>query len=159
MPQRTPSAYRTATLPAASYEAERFTMDLYEGWTDKTVYVIEGPREHDMQHNITVNVDPDAGAVALIDYADVQIEAQQNTLRGCRLLMKGFTRLDSDQAAYRAIFVWYPTDEVRIYQDQLFVVHEGVGYKLTANFTKKTRKTLGPRIERAMRSFEPIENG
>ena len=123
---------------------------------DKTVFVLEGPHEHELQHTLTINVDRTADAIALIDYADMQIETQQETLRGCRLLKKGLTRLDNEMPAYRAIFVWYPTDERRIYQDQLFVLHDGIGYKLTAHFTKKTRKTIGPRIERAMRSFEPL---
>lgn len=146
---------RQTTYHGSTFRADAFTMDLREGWQSKTVYVLEGPREHDLQHNITINVDPDAGDIALIDYADMQIQMQLETLKGCRLLMKRYTRLDNEMPAYRTILVWYPTDERRIYQDQLFVLHEEVGYKLTAHFTKKTRKTLGPRVERAMRSFEP----
>ena len=130
-------------------------MELQEGWQNETVYVLEGPVEDDLQHTLQINVDPDAGDIAVIDYADVQIEAQKNTLRGCRLLVKRFTHLDNDMRAYRAIFVWYPTEERRVYQDQFFVVHEEIGYRLSANFTKKTRKTLGPKVERALRSFEP----
>lgn len=141
--------------PAASFCADTFTLNLWDDWENETVYVLEGPVEDDLQHNITINVDTRAGGVALIDYADMQVQVQQETLKGCRLLMKGFTRLDNEMPAYRAIFVWYPTEGVRIYQDQVFVLHEEVGYKLTANFTKKTRKTIGPRVERIMLSFEP----
>ena len=130
-------------------------MDLQEGWQNETVYVLEGPVEDDLQHTLQISVDPDAGDIAVIDYADVQIEAQKNTLRGCRLLMKRYTYLDGERRAYRAIFVWYPTEDRRIYQDQFFVVHEEIGYRLSANFTKKTRKTLGPKVERALRGFEP----
>lgn len=141
--------------PSSMFLADDFTIGLQNGWQSKTVYVLEGPLEHHFRHTITINVDPEAGNIALIDYADMQIEVQLNALKGCRLLMKGYTRLDSDVPAYRAIFVWYPTDDRRIYQDQFVTLHKKVGYTLTAHFTKKTRKTIGPRIERAMRSFEP----
>ena len=155
-----PSSFHAAPGPglARTYRADGFTLDVHPDWTDKTVFVLEGPNEHGLQHNLTINVDRKADAIGLIDYADVHIENQLETLRGCRLLKKGLTRLDNEMPAYRAIFVWYPTDERRIYQDQLFVLHDGVGYKLIAHFTKKTRKTIGPSVERAMRSFEPMEN-
>lgn len=137
------------------YRADAFALDLRPGWEDRTVYVLEGPFEHEFQHSLTINVDRQAGDVMLLDYADMQIENQLETLHGCRLLKQGHTQLDNGLTAYRAVFVWYPTEERRLYQDQLFVVHRGVGYRLTASFTKKTRKTLGPRVERAMHSFEP----
>lgn len=149
---------RGAPRRAASgslFHADGFALRLQDGWDNETVYVLEGPVEDDLQHTIQVNVDPDAGDVAVIDYADMQIEGQKNTLKGCRLLMKRFTQLDNEMRAYRAIFVWYPTEDRRLYQDQFYVVHGGVGYRLTASFTKKTRKTLGPRVERAFRSFDP----
>jgi hypothetical protein len=144
-----------AVLPR-TFHADTFTLGLRDGWEDESVYVLEGPREHDLQHNITVNVDPDAPDVPLLDYADLQIQMQQETLKGCRLLMKRHTQLDDGVPAYRAIFVWSPTEDRRLYQDLLIVLHEEVGYRLTASFTKKTRKTLGPSVERAMRTFEPL---
>jgi len=137
------------------FYADDFALRLQDGWQNETVYVLEGPMEDDLQHTIQIDVDPDAGNIAVIDYADMQIKGQKNTVKGCRLLMKRFTKLDNEMRAYRAILVWYPTEERRVYQDQFFVVHDGVGYRLTANFTKKTRKTLGPKVERAFRSFDP----
>lgn len=149
---------RVAPRRAASgtlFHADDFAMRLQDGWQNETVYVLEGPVEDELQHTIQVNVDPDAGDIAVIDYADMQIKGQKESLRGCRLLVKRYTHLDNDMRAYRAIFVWYPTEDRRVYQDQFYVVHEGGGYRLTANFTKKTRKTLGPKVERALRNFEP----
>ena len=57
--------------------------------------------------------------------------------------------------AHRVIYVWCPMEGMRVYQEQLYVLHDGIGYKLTATFTKKTRKTLGSRVERMMLSFNP----
>lgn len=137
------------------FHADDFALRLQDGWQNETVYVLEGPVEDDLQHTIQINVDPNAGGIAVIDYADMQIEGQKSTLRGCRLLMKRFTQLDNEMRAYRAIFDWYPTEERRVYQDHFYVVYDDIGYRLTANFTKKTRKTLGPKVERAFRSFDP----
>ena len=50
-------------------------------------------------------------------------------------------------------------DEIRIYQQQIFVLVEKTAYKMTASYTKKTRKTLGPAIERMMLSLSfPINS-
>ena len=57
--------------------------------------------------------------------------------------------------AYEAIFSWFPTNDIKIYQHQIFVLVEKTAYKLTASFTKKTRQTLGPQVLRMMLSFEP----
>ena len=80
----------------------------------------------------------------------------ENELKGCRLLKQGKTQLANGLPAYEAIFSWYPTDDLRVYQHQIFVLHEKRGYKLTATFTKKTRKTIGPLVERMMLSFNPV---
>ena len=72
------------------------------------------------------------------------------------LLKKGNKTLTNGMPAYEAIFRWYPSEDLRIYQHQIFVLHKNNGYKLTTSFTKKTRKILGPQVERIMLSFNPI---
>lgn len=69
------------------------------------------------------------------------------------LLKRGETRLTNGTDAYEAVFSWYPTDQVRIYQHQIFVLVEKIAYKMTASFTKKTRQTIGPAVERMMLSL------
>jgi hypothetical protein len=63
--------------------------------------------------------------------------------------------LDNGTEAYEAIFKWYPVNEFRIYQHQVYILIDKTAYKLTASFTKKTRQTLGPQVERMMLSFNP----
>jgi hypothetical protein len=70
-------------------------------------------------------------------------------------LLKEPIEMDDGREAYRAIFVWWPVEDVRIYQEQLYVLDGSTGFTITASFSKKTRKTLGPEIERAMLSFSP----
>lgn len=141
-----------------SYNAHAFTLALPEGWQDKTVFTLTGPVEHGVQHNVLINVEPGTPFATAWDFAEHHISALQNELKGCRLLKSGKKTLANGLAAHEAIFSWYPTNALRVYQQQIYVVHEKIAFKLTATFTKKTRKTLGPKVERMMLSFIPEKN-
>lgn len=141
--------------PATFYLANSFTLGLAEDWQDRTLHIIAGPVTDDMQHSILVDVEPEVGADDLTGYADWQVKALEEDLKGCRLLLQEPIQLANGLPAYRAIFCWYPAENMRIYQEQIYVLHENTGYKLTASFTKKTRKTIGPQVERMMLSFTP----
>lgn len=146
-----------APKPEIPYQANSFTLNLYEGWQDKTVFTITGPVTDGVQHNITIMVDHDVQVDNLKDFADWNVATLENELKGCRLLKQGEITLANGIPAYKAIFSWYPTEELRIYQEQIYVLVDKTGYKLTSSFTKKTRKTLGPQVERMMLSFNPIK--
>ncbi|MFW5955736.1 MAG: DcrB-related protein [Rhodothermales bacterium] len=96
-------------------------MELYEGWRDKTVYVIAGPATDGIQHNITVVAEPDQVAETVLEFAELYIGALEDQLQGCRLLLKDELQLASGSPACRSIFVWYPTDSLQLYQQQLYV--------------------------------------
>jgi len=127
-------------------------------WIDKTVFTLMGPVTDGMQHNITVNVQDDLPADDIEEYAEWQIRTLEDELKACKILLKEPTQLNNGLKAYRAVFTWWPVDEVRLFQEQIYILHEGTGYTLTASFTKKTRKILGPEIERVMLSFEPRQS-
>jgi hypothetical protein len=114
-----------------------------------------GPVEDGIQHNLIIIVEEDVPFDSLLEYADWQIVALEAELKGCRLLKREEISLANGIPAYRAIFRWYPTDELRVYQEQIFVLVGETGYKLTTTFTKKTRKTLGPQVERILLNFQP----
>ena len=128
---------------------------MLEDWQDKTIYTLAGPVTDGIQHNVIINVDPDLPFENLIDYAEWQIKTLEEELKGCTLLKKDETKLTNGMDAYEAIFSWFPTDDIKIYQHQIFVLVEKTAYKLTASFTKKTRQTLGPQVLRMMLSFDP----
>ena len=142
--------------PDRPYRGNLFSMRLYEDWQDKTIYTISGPVTDGLQHNIIINLNPDVETDSLRDYADWNIASLTGELKGCRLLLQAPITLANGLPAYKAIFCWYPTEELRIYQEQIYVLVGTAGYNLTASFTKKTRKTLGPQVERMMLSFSPI---
>jgi hypothetical protein len=142
-------------LPHEKYKANDFSISLYEDWQDKTIYTIAGPVTDGIQHSIIINLNPDVETESLRDYADWNIATLTSELKGCRLLLQAPITLANGLPAYKAIFCWYPTDELRIYQEQIYVLVGTTGYNLTASFTKKSRKTLGPQVERMMLSFTP----
>ncbi|HEX7070061.1 MAG TPA: DcrB-related protein [Rhodothermales bacterium] len=149
------SSTRMPDPPTLPYRAHRFGIHLYEGWQDKTIFFLTGPVADGVQHNVVVILDDVPKDTRLIDFADTQVRAIEESLHGLRVLSKGMISLANGLPAYRVIYRWYPKEGQRFYQEQIYVVHEAVAYKLTATFTRKTRKTLGPQVERIMLSFEP----
>jgi len=135
------------------FQGNGFTLNQLEDWEDKTLYTLTGPVTDGIQHNVIITIDKEPVADNVLDYADFQITTLEKELKSCMLLKRGETKLANGTDAYEAIFSWYPTDELRIYQHQIFVLIEKVAYKMTASFTKKTRKTIGPAVERMMLSF------
>lgn len=141
----------------SEFTADRFKMNLYKDWKDKTIYTIEGPVTDGIRHNIIITIDNDAKYDSVIDYAEWQIRILEDNLKGCILLKKGTTYLHNGSPAYEAVFKWLPTDQLRLYQHQIFILIDGIGYQLTSSFTKKSRKMIGPQVLRMMLSFTPLK--
>lgn len=137
------------------YRGDRFTVDLPEGWKDTTIHTLEGPVEDGIQHNILITAERDLPFDSALQYAESQLASLETELKSYRLLEKGEVTLQSGLPAYRIIFSWQPTESVVIYQHQLYVLVDRAGYKLTATFSKKTHKTLGPAAQRILMSFRP----
>ena len=137
------------------YHADTFQFPLPgDAWTCETTYTILGPVSRGMRHNITVTQDRDTECATLQDYTAAQMEPLESSLPQCTVLMHGPFPLISGDDAYRCIYRWQPEDGDRpLYQEQVYVFAEGVGYTLTASFRRDTRKQFGPMIERMMRSF------
>jgi hypothetical protein len=142
------------TIP---YQGNGFTLNQLEDWKDSTIYTLTGPVTDGIQHNVIITIDKEPNTDDLIEYAEFHIKTLEKELKSCMLLKKGETKLTNGTEAYEAIFSWYPTDQVRIYQHQIFVMIDKLAYKMTASFTKKTRQTLGPAVERMMLSLNPAK--
>ena len=140
------------------FRGNGFILNQLEDWEDKTIYTITGPVIDGVQHNVIINIDRDMVFETLLEYADWQIKTLEEELKGCTLLKRGETKLTNGTEAYEAIFSWYPLDDFRIYQHQIYVLIDKIAYKLTASFTKKTRQTVGPAILRMMLSFSIDDN-
>ncbi len=137
------------------FKANEFTINVLEDWEDKTIYTLTGPVTDGIQHNLIITLDKENPFDTLREYAEWHIKALETDLKSCTLLKKGETKLTNGTDAYEAIFSWYPSDELKIYQHQIFVLFEKTVFKLTASFTKKTRQTLGPQVLAMMLGFTP----
>lgn len=137
------------------FQGNGFTISQLQDWEDKTIYTLTGPVTDGIKHNVILTVEKDVPFDSLEEYAEYQIKTLEQELKGCTLLKQGTTKLFDGTEGYEAIFKWYPLDDFKIYQHQIYVLHEKTGYKLTASLTKKTRQTLGPQVERMMLSFKP----
>jgi hypothetical protein len=76
-------------------------------------------------------------------------------LNDCLILRRDDVELTAGLPASRVIYGWSPEEGLRLYQEQVYVLHNGAGYTLTASFTRQTRKQLGHEVERVMLSFKP----
>ena len=138
-----------------TYRGNVFTINQPEEWQDETVYTLTGPIEDGIKHNVLINVEHNVEVDSVAEHADRQIETLTAQLQGCRFLKRGEIRLNNGLEAYEAVFRWYPADEVRLYQRQVYVLLENTAYTLTSTFTKKSRKIIGPEVDRIMMSFRP----
>jgi hypothetical protein len=143
--------------PTDKYQANTFVIGLLEDWSDKTLYTLAGPVTDGLQHNVIISVGQEVPFASVREFAEWQIGTTERELKGCKLLKKGPVALASGMSAYQAIFAWFPTESMKVYQEQIFVLSDGCAYTLTATFSKKSRKTLGPQVERMMLSFEPLK--
>ena len=137
------------------YHGNGFSISQPDGWEDKTIHTIMGPVDNGVQHNILITVEPNVPFKSVDEYADIQITAIETELQSCILLKREKITLANGLPAYKIVFRWTPSDKFRVYQEQIFVLADKTAYKLTTTFTKKTRKTLGPAVERILMSFQP----
>lgn len=140
------------------YLGNGFTIDQPDGWQDKTVYTLGGPVEDGIQHNVVINVGHDVDIDSVEELADLQIASLEMQLQGFRILKRGEITLSNGQEAYEAIFRWEPTDVRRLYQRQIYVLAGKTAYTLTSTFSKRTRKTRGPEVDRILMSFRPDQS-
>jgi hypothetical protein len=141
--------------PNRMYRGNSFSIRQPEEWNDKTVHTIFGPVEDGIQHNVMINVEYGITCDTVEQYADIQITSLENSLKSYVLLKQEKISLSNGFPAYKIVFRWYPAENIRVYQEQIFVLADKTAYKLTSTFTKKTRKTLGPQVERILMSFVP----
>jgi hypothetical protein len=140
------------------YQANTFAMQCLDQWQDKTVYTLAGPVTDGMQHSVTITVGENVPFTSVREFAEWQIAATEQRLQSCQLLKKGNITLANGTPAFQAIFTWIPAAGLKLYHDQIFVLLEGTAYTLTATFSRNSRKTLGPQVERMMLSFEPLKS-
>ena len=117
-----PAKKTPAKTDGQCFHAHTFIIDLHDDWRDSTIYTLTGPVTNGIQHNVIITMENDLSFDTVVDYAEWQIMALETELKSCRLLKMGKITLTNNVPAYQAVFRWYPTDELRLYQHQIFVL-------------------------------------
>ncbi|MBL7977072.1 MAG: DcrB-related protein [Bacteroidetes Order II. Incertae sedis bacterium] len=153
------STFSTTNRTVQTFRGNGFALKHYSDWVDATIYILAGPILDNIQHNITIQVDSTPNAPDLQTYVHIQTVDLETMLKSCTVLKREFIRLFNGMAAFRLVYSWIPADEVQLVQDQVYVLHNGKGYKLTASMNKYSRQSIGAEIEKMMLSFVPMEAG
>jgi len=133
-----------------------FKIDLPSDWEDQTIYTYMGPEDSGTYHVLTLNIDHHVQAVSLSEFAREQIDAVLNSLQGAEVLKDEEITLENGNRAHEFVYRWVPTDDNVIFKKMVFMLLDDVGYIFTANFTKKTMKTLRLEVDKIINSFEPV---
>ncbi|MBD3320046.1 MAG: DUF1795 domain-containing protein [Chitinivibrionales bacterium] len=134
----------------------QFTLSLPLGWKETTVYTFEGPHDSGVQHNIIITIDNEPSKkIGLKDYAHQQIGNSKQYLPGFEMVQEREIRLPSGLDGYELVYKYAPSDELVLYQKQVFVIMESKGYCFTATFSKKTMKTIVHEVDEIISSFRP----
>lgn len=139
-----------------TYRADSFRCRLpVEGWTDRSEYTFTGPTADGVTHDISITTVEGLEGDDVSAFAQAELERLTARLDGCQPLMDGPFTLAGDRPAHRVLFFWFPDASLKLYQEQLYTIHEATGYVLSAGFTASTRKQIGGEVEDMMRSFRP----
>ena len=145
---------RRPSPPATPYRADAFALSLAPGWSDATLVTLAGPVVDGRSHQITV-VTADHDGRPLADLADDQVRVVLETLPGGAVLLRDRIALDGGGPAERVVFRWAPVPGQVLYQQHVVAVVGGRSVTMAASFTARSRRTVGPDVDRMMRSLAP----
>jgi len=131
----------------------RFMLKFPADWHENTVHSFEGPEEDGIKHNILLTIENNVEVLELEKYAEMQIKALEDELQGYHELKRGQITLDSKLLAYELVYRWSPIEDREVYQKAIYILANRTAYALTATFSKKTWKTIGPEVDKIMMSF------
>jgi hypothetical protein len=132
----------------------RFSMMLPAEWEDHSYYRFEGPVEDGVKHGIMVTLENHIQAPGLEQYAALNIKALETELQGYQALKQGPLVLDSGMPAYELVYRWTPMKDRTVFQRVIYILAGNTGFVLTATFSKKTWKMLGPTVGKILMSFK-----
>lgn len=147
-----PGAPERPAPRATPFRADTFALALPPGWTDASIVTLAGPVCDGLAHAVTVAQAPHDGRT-LAAVADEQVRAVLATLRNATLLTRDAVACADGTPAERAIFRWSPAPERVLYQQQVYAVVGERVLTLAATFTARSRRVLGPEVQRLMLSL------
>ncbi len=133
----------------------QFTMEIPDGWEDRTAYTFMGPEENGVQHLVTLTIDRKMQDDNLKFYARDRIDVMANTLQGMEILKEEERTLENGMRVYEMACKWVPVDGKVLFQRHYYMIIGRVGYIFSGTFSKQSMKTIGVDVERMISSFKP----
>jgi len=134
---------------------DHFRIELPEGWEDRTVHQFLGPDDSGVQHGLNLVVDPNAQTDDVEDYARDRIDQVIETMPAAEILKEEQKTLPNGVEAYEVVYKWVSPNGNVTFQKLVYMIRDGVAYTFSANFSKKTIKTISVEVDRIIDSFEP----
>lgn len=132
----------------------QFRIDLPSGWEDQTVHMFMGPDDSGVQHMMQLSVDTEIDGAELEEYARGRIDAAMEALQGAEILKEEEKTLANGRTVYECVFRWIPTDDQIIFRKNIYMIIDDTAYSFSANFSKKTLKTIGVQVEQIINTFK-----
>ena len=141
--------------PRKPIQDSRFSMKMSSEWVDQTsFYYIEGPEDDGIKHHIRVQIEEEFEEADIKEFAEMKIKNLSNTLQTYQELKQGPVRLNNKPIpAYEVVYKWKVQDKREVYQRMMYVLSKKTAFILTATFSEKTFKRLGPQVEMIFKSF------
>lgn len=133
----------------------QFLLTLPDGWSDLTAYLFQGPDDSGVQHNLQLVIEPDTDADSAEEYGRDRFESLMGSIQGATILKQEEKTLSDGRTVYECVYKWIPVDSQVMFNKVVYMIIDGAGYTFTANFSKKTIKTIGVEVDRMIESFRP----
>ncbi|MCK4632104.1 MAG: DcrB-related protein [candidate division Zixibacteria bacterium] len=133
----------------------KFTLNLADGWQDRTVHYFMGPEEGGVEHALTLVVDPTPSSDDLETYAHERAEQAIESLPVAEVVKDEAITLASGTPAYEVVIKWVPGEERPLFRRMIFLMAGETAYTFTADFSKRTLKTISVQVLEMISNFKP----
>lgn len=138
---------------------DQFHIELPDGWEDRTVHQFLGPDDSGVQHVLNLVVDPNAQTDDVGGYARDRIDQIVESMPAAEIIKEESKTLANGVEAYAVVYKWVPPNGNVIFQKLVYMIRDGIAYSFSANFSKKTIKTIGVEVDKIIESFKPGSAG
>ena len=136
-----------------SVQDNRFFIKMPDDWKEQHRYIIEGPEDDGIKHNISVQFENQTETADLKEIVGKKITELAIALNGYEQLKLAPVQLKDSLPAYEVIYKWTPKGKRKVLQRMMFVLTQGSLFMLVTTFSEKTFKQLGPQVENIYYSF------
>ncbi len=131
-----------------------FSLSLPDGWDDRSVYHFMGPDDSGVQHGLSLVIERNV-KTDLDEYAQERIESIVESRPNMQILKEEQRDLASGVPVYEVIYKWVmPSGDVTFHK-LAYMIRDKIAYSFSANFSKKTMKTIRHEVDQIIESFEP----